>query len=77
MHFTYNGNQSLTDSVIIQEPFVCGDGLLTRTETCDTQGNLGVLFSGQVCQNQQNMCVLVTQSIINKACVNYQYMNSL
>lgn len=74
---SYNGSQLLTDSVTIQEPFVCGDGLLTRTETCDTQGNLGVLYSGQVCENQQGMCVLRTTSIINNACINYQYTNAL
>ncbi|MFA6256223.1 MAG: hypothetical protein WC606_03490 [Candidatus Absconditabacterales bacterium] len=73
----YNGNQLRTDSVIIQEPFVCGDGMLTRTEVCDTQGNLGVLYSGQVCENQQGVCVLRTQSIVNQACVNYQYTNTL
>lgn len=74
---TYNSGLLLTDTVKIQEPFVCGDGILTRTETCDIQGNLGVLYSGQVCQNQQGMCVLVTQSIINNACINYQYTNPL
>jgi len=36
-----------------------------------------VLYSGQVCQNQQGACVLVTQSIINYACINYQYNNPL
>ncbi len=74
---TYNSNQILSDTVTIQEPFVCGDGLLTRTELCDTAGNIGVLFSGQVCENQQNMCVLRTTSIINNACINYQYINNL
>ncbi len=74
---TYNGNQVITDSVTVQEPLVCGDGLLTRNEPCDTLGNLGVLFSGQVCENQQGMCVLVTQAIINNACINYQYANPL
>jgi len=72
----YNSSQLRTDSVIIQEPLVCGDGLLTRTEVCDTQGNLGVLYSGQVCENQQGMCVLRTQSIINNACINYQYTDA-
>ncbi|HMS91198.1 MAG TPA: hypothetical protein PKC87_03205, partial [Candidatus Absconditabacterales bacterium] len=74
---TYNTNQTITDSITIQEPFVCGDGLLTRTEMCDTAGNIGVLFSGQVCENQQGMCILRTTSIINKACINYQYINNL
>ena len=31
---------TVSDSVTIQEPFVCGDGLLTRNEVCDTQGQL-------------------------------------
>lgn len=63
---------TLSDSVIIQEPFVCGDGLLTRTEVCDTVGQLGVVMSGQICENQQNSCVLVTKYIVNTACFNYQ-----
>lgn len=74
---TYNTTQSRSDAIIIQEPMICGDGVLTRTETCDTAGNIGVAFSGQVCENQQGMCVLVTQAIINNACVNYQYANPL
>lgn len=49
--------------------------MLTRTEACDTQGNLGVVFSGQTCENQQGQCVLVTNAIVNLACVNYQYVN--
>ncbi|MEI6672249.1 MAG: hypothetical protein WCL02_02570 [bacterium] len=73
---TYNG-QTLTDTVLIQEPLVCGDGFLTRNEPCDTNGNLGVLFSGQVCENQQGSCVLRTTSIVNNACINYQYTNQL
>ena len=64
---------TLSDSVIIQEPFFCGDGLLTRTEECDTVGQLGVIMSGQVCEKQQNSCVLVTKSIINTACFDYQF----
>ena len=74
---TYNSGVVLTDNVTVQEPLVCGDGAITRTEPCDTQGNLGVLFSGQVCENQQGVCVLVTQNIINNACINYQYNNPL
>ena len=77
VRLTYNSGLLLTDTVKIQEPLVCGDGILTRTEVCDTQGNIGVLYSGQVCQNQQGACVLVTQSIINNACINYQYTNPL
>lgn len=34
---SYNTGISVVDTVIIQEPFVCGDGLLTRNEPCDTQ----------------------------------------
>lgn len=74
---SYNTGVVLTDSVTIQEPMICGDGVLTRTETCDTAGNLGVLYSGQVCENQQGTCVLVTQVIMNRACINYQYNNPL
>ena len=66
-----------TDQVKINEPLVCGDGLITQTEQCDTLWNLGVLFSGQVCENQQWVCVLRTDTIINNACINYQYINQL
>lgn len=44
---------------------------------CDTAGDIGVLFSGQICENQQGICILRTTSIINKACINYQYINNL
>lgn len=63
------------NTVRIVEPLICGDGVLTRTEPCDTQGNLGVLFSGQTCENQQGTCVLATNAIVNLACINYQYTN--
>lgn len=59
------------------EPLVCGDGLLTRDEPCDTQGQLGVLYSGQTCENQQGQCILVTNSIINVACINYSFADPL
>jgi len=74
---SYNTWLLVTDSVIIEEPYVCGDGLITRNEPCDTQGQLGVLYSGQVCENQQGICVLRTEAIINLACINYQYPNPL
>lgn len=64
---------TLSDSVIIQEPFVCGDGFLTRNEVCDPVGQLGVIISGQECQKQQNSCVLVTKYIVNTACFDYQF----
>lgn len=65
------------NTVRIIEPLICGDGILTRNEPCDTQGNLGVLYSGQVCESQQGVCVLRTNAIINLACINYQYPNPL
>lgn len=74
---TYNSGQLATDSVLIQEPMVCGDGLITRTEVCDTQSSMSAFFAGQTCENQQGQCVLVTNSIINNACINYQYTNTL
>lgn len=74
---THDMGEIVTDSIVIQEPLVCGDGILTRTEPCDTAGQLGVLYSGQVCQNQLGACVLITQSIVNNACISYQYNNPL
>ncbi len=71
----YTSWQTITDTITITEPLICGDGILTRTEQCDTQGNLGVIYSGQTCENQQWQCVLVTHAIVNLACVNYQYSN--
>lgn len=75
VRLTHDIWQVVADSVTITEPLICGDGILTRTESCDTQGNLGVVFSGQTCENQQGQCVLVTNAIVNLACVNYQYVN--
>lgn len=66
---------TMGNTVTIVEPLICGDGVLSRNEPCDTQGNLGVLYTGQVCENQQGACVLRTNSIINLACINYQYPN--
>jgi hypothetical protein len=63
---------TISDSVIIQEPYFCGDGLLTRDEACDPVGPLGIIMSGQECQKQQNTCVLVTKYIVNTACFDYQ-----
>lgn len=65
------------NTITIVEPMVCGDGLLTRNEVCDTQGNIGVLYSGQTCENQQWQCVLVTNAITNLACINYSFVNPL
>ena len=73
---TYNINQSKTDSVVVQEPFACGDGFVTRTEQCDVNGQIGVTDpQQQECQNQQGICTLVTTRILNRACVNFNYSN--
>ena len=74
---TCNESWSSSDTVKINEPLVCWDGLITQNEQCDTLWNLGVLFSGQVCENQQWACVLRTDSITNNACINYQYINEI
>lgn len=65
----FNGT-GISDTVRIEEPFACGDGMLTKTETCDTNGQLGVM-TGQECQNQQGQCVVVTKFIANIACAEY------
>ncbi len=72
---TYNATQTVSDSVQIQEPFVCGDGLITRTEPCDTNGQIGIGLSGQVCENHGGFCVAVTKDVINSACLDYRYAN--
>jgi hypothetical protein len=75
-YITHDIGQTVSGNTVrIVEPFVCGDGIITRTEPCDTLGNVGVLYSGQVCENQQGVCILKTQSIINNACITYQYPN--
>ena len=60
------------DQVKINEPLVCGDGMITQTEQCDPSAPT-TLYSGQSCDS----CMIVTHSIINSACINYQYTNSL
>lgn len=70
VHLTY-GTITRTDDVTIQEPLQCGDGFVTQNEVCDTFGQVGVLYSGQVCENVNNACVLNTQYIINTACFEY------
>ena len=69
----YNSTQTVSDSVKVQEPFVCGDGLITRTEPCDTAGQIGLTISGQVCENHGGFCVAVTKDIVNTACLDYRF----
>lgn len=70
---SYNTNQSLTDTLTIIEPLVCGDGLVTRTEVCDRNWPVGNIATWQECQNQQGSCVLITNYIPNTACINYSW----
>lgn len=52
---------------------MCGDGLITRTEPCDTAGMIGLTISGQVCENHGGFCVAVTKDIVNTACLDYRF----
>ena len=66
---TYSG-WNISDSVTIEEPYMCGDGFLTRDEVCEVNGQIWV-GTWQECQNQQGVCVLVTKRISNTACVEF------
>ncbi len=47
--------------------------MITRTEPCDTAGQIGLTISGQVCENHGGFCVVVTKDIINTACIDYRF----
>ncbi len=60
-----------TDDVIIQEPFECGDGLITQWEPCDINGQIWDMLPWQHCEEQNGQCVIVTEDIINTVCMEY------
>ena len=62
---------SLFDSVLIDEPLICGDGLVTQNEVCDTNWQIWNILPWQRCENVNGQCVLVTDEIINTVCMNY------
>lgn len=63
----YN-NQRETFSVTIEEPYECGDGLITKDEPCDTALDIDY-WRWLRCVNQWWVCVLTTEFISNTACV--------
>jgi len=63
----YN-NTNFTRSIRIEEPFECGDWLLTRNEVCEVVWQQNVP-NGQECQNIWWVCTLVTRWISNTACI--------
>jgi len=71
----YNNGQAKTDTLLVNEPLSCGDGLVTQIEACDTNGQVGNLSPGQECENQQGACVVVTKFIVNNACIGFDYNN--
>lgn len=66
IEISYNGIW-ISRTFPIEEPYVCGDGVLTRDEMCDTK--LEVTNPDQDCEEIQNVCTLVTKRITNRACV--------
>jgi len=70
INFTFSG-WSLSGSININEPLVCGDGVITQTEQCDTNGQIGNMLPWQVCQMINGQCQVVTTSIINTVCMQY------
>lgn len=65
---SYNNGTNITRSVTIEEPYQCGDWLITRNEQCDTALNINY-WTWQVCENQWWACVLTTRFISNTACI--------
>lgn len=65
---SYNTGTNIIRSVTIEEPYECGDGLITRDEPCDTALNMNY-WIGQVCEEQWWVCVLTTKFISNTACI--------
>ncbi|AHB40888.1 hypothetical protein P148_SR1C00001G0073 [candidate division SR1 bacterium RAAC1_SR1_1] len=67
IEIAYN-NTGISRTFTIDEPYVCGDGELTRNEECELDGQ-GVTNLDQDCEKIQNVCTLVTKRITNRACV--------
>lgn len=65
----------LSDDVMINEPLSCGDGLITQTEMCDTNGQIWDMLPGQHCEDIAGMCTIVTDGILNV--VNMEYTTYL
>lgn len=61
----------VNDNVTIEEPLVCGDGLITQDEVCDTNGQIWNILPWQHCEEQNGQCVLVTDNIINTVTMSY------
>jgi len=64
---SYN-NESITRSVTIEEPYECGDWLITKDEPCDTALPMNY-WTGLACENQWWVCILTTKFISNTACI--------
>jgi hypothetical protein len=64
---SYN-TTSVAYSLTIEEPYECGDGLLTQNEVCDTALSMNY-WTGLACENQWWACILVTKFISNTACI--------
>ncbi len=69
-NLSYNGLLA-TDDVIVEEPLACGDGLITQTEVCDTNGQIGNMLPWQHCEEYNGQCILVTENITNTVCMEY------
>ena len=62
---------SLSDIVLIQEPLVCGDGLITQNEVCDTNWQIWIFLPWQHCEERNWQCIVVTEDITNTVCMSY------
>lgn len=62
---------SLFDTVSIQEPLVCGDGLITQNEVCDTNWQIWTFLPWQHCEERNWQCLLITENITNTVCMSY------
>lgn len=65
------GTVSVFDTVLIEEPLVCGDGLITQNELCDTNWQIWTFLPWQHCEERNWQCTLVTEDITNTVCMNY------
>jgi hypothetical protein len=63
----YTNGRFVTQAIKIIEPYLCGDGLITKDEQCDTSLSLP---AGQICENQNNKCILKV-NLVNRACITY------
>lgn len=74
IEISYN-NTWISRTFPIEEPYRCGDGVLTRDEVCEPW--ITTTNPDQECEEIQEVCTLVTKRITNRACVEINWIEDV